>query len=233
MSNGQYPPQGQQPGYGQQGYGQQPGYGHQGYQQPQQGYQQPQQGYQQPQQGYQQPQQGYQQPQQGYQQPQAPVPSPAGGGAMNAKTQEALSQVDLLKEEKVVYTLQADGFFLGVHPIVKLIAAIQAFIVTLTGGYIRIFLVVTNQRILVIKATQVWCGFTRARAVSAIALAGVKEVGSSKDTQFCFVHTRTVQVQAMTQLYNLVVKKLSDQEIRDFVTNLSAVIVANTNRASV
>jgi hypothetical protein len=92
---------------------------------------------------------------------------------------------------------------------------------------------VTNQRVLVVKATQVWCGFGRARAVNAIALAGIKEVGSAKETQFCFVHTRTVQVQSMTQLYNLVVKKLSDQEIRDFVTNLSAVIVAHTNRASV
>ena len=231
MSNGQYPPQGQQPGYGQQpghgqqaghgqhpGHGQQPGYGHQGYQQPQQAYQQPQQAYQQPQQAYQQPQQGLQ---------------PAGGPAMNERTQEALAQIDLLRDEKIVYTLQADGFFLGVHPIAKAIAAFQAFVIALTGGYIRIFLVVTNQRVLVIKATQVWCGFGRSRAVSAIALAGIKEVGSSKDTTFCFVHTRTIQVQAMTQLYNLVVKKLSDQEIRDFVTNLSAVIVANTNRASV
>ena len=147
--------------------------------------------------------------------------------------QNALSQIDLLADEKVVYKLQADGFFLGSHPIAKMIAALQAFLVTLTGGYIRIFLIVTNQRVLVVKATQVWCGCHRVRSVNAIALAGIKEVGSNKETQLCFVHTRTVQVQSMTQLYNLVVKKLSDNEIRDFVTNLSAVIVANTTRAGV
>lgn len=179
-----------------------------------------------------------QQPQypQQYQQPypqQPPPAQPPQATPANPRIQEALAQVDLLAGEQVVYTLQADGFFLGAHPIAKLIAALQAFLVTLTGGYIRIFLVVTNQRLLVLKQTQVWCGCGRLRGVQAIALAGIKEVGSSKETQLCFVHTRTIQVQSMTQLFNLVVKKLGDAEIRHFVTNLSAVIVAHTSRASV
>jgi len=112
-------------------------------------------------------------------------------------------------------------------------AAISAFIIALTGGHVRIFLVVTNQRLLVIKSTAVWCGCGRSRAVSTIALAGIKEVGSSKETQLCCVNTRTVQVQSMTQVFNLVIKKLGDQEIRQFVTNLSAVIVAHSTRAGV
>ena len=88
----------------------------------------------------------------------------------------------------------------------------MAFMVMLTGGHIRIFLVVTNQRLLVVKSTAVWCGCSSTKVVNAIALAGVKEVGSSKETHLCFVHTRTVQVQSLTQLYNVVVKKLGDQE---------------------
>jgi hypothetical protein len=173
-----------------------------------------------------QPQQ-YQQPPQQYQQPGPPAQ------AQNPKVQEALGQVDLLHGEQVMYTLQADGFFLGANPLAKAIAAFQAFIVTLTGGHIRIFLVVTNQRLLVIKSQQFWCGCARSKQVHTIALAGVKEVGSTKETQMCCINTRTVQVQSLTQLYNVVVKRLGDQEIRHFVTNLSAVLVAHTARASV
>jgi hypothetical protein len=177
----------------------------------------------------------YQQQQGQYQQPpqQAPHGTPAPGPAGNPRLQEALSQVDMLQGEQVYYTLQADGFFIGANPILKMMAAFTAFLVAITGGHIRIFLVVTNQRLLVLKSTQVWCGCGRAKAVHTIALAGVKEVGSAKETQLCFVHTRTVQVQSLTQRFNVVVKKLGDQEIRQFVTNLSAVLVAHTTRAGV
>lgn len=160
-------------------------------------------------------------------------PPGAGGGGMTARVQEALGLVDLLANEQVVYAIQADGFFLGSLPIAKMIAAITAFLVTITGGYIRIFLVVTNQRLLMIKTTQMWCGCARVRAVHTVALAGVKEVGSARETQMCCINTRTIQVQSMTQLFNLVIKKLGDQEIRQFVTNLSAVIVAHSGRSSV
>lgn len=175
----------------------------------------------------QQPQQYQQQPPQQYQQPGPPAP------AHNPKVQEALGQVDLLHGEQVVYTLQADGYFLGANPLAKMIAAFQAFIVTLTGGHIRIFLVVTNQRLLLLKSQQFWCGCARVKQVNAIALAGVKEVGSKRETQMCCVNTRTVQVQSLTQLHNVVIKKLGDQEIRHFVTNLSAVLVAHTARATI
>jgi hypothetical protein len=160
---------------------------------------------------------------------------PAGPPAAiaNPRVQDALGQVDLLAGEQVMFVLQADGFFLGASPLAKAFAAFQAFMVTLTGGHIRIFLVVTNQRLLVIKSNAIWCGCGRVRAVHTVALAGVKEVGSTKETQMCCVHTRVVSVQSMTQVFNVVVKKQSDAEIRNFVTNLSAVAVAHTNRASV
>jgi hypothetical protein len=164
---------------------------------------------------------------------QQPPPAAGSGAMVNPRLQEALGTVDLLAGEQVVYTLQADGFFVGANPFLKLFAAIQAFMVTITGGHIRIFMVVTNQRLLVLKSTQMWCGVARMKSMHTIALAGLKEVGSSKETQLCCVNTRTVQVQSLTHLYNLVIKKMGDQEIRNFVTNLSAVIVAHTSRAGV
>jgi hypothetical protein len=223
------PPGGYPPGYpqqpgAQQGYpqqphaqhGQQPGYPPQHGQQPG-------------------PPPGQYPPYQQQVQPQRPAPAPnaAAAGLANPRIQEALTQIDLLAGEQVVYTLQADGFFLGAHPILKMIATMQAFFITLTGGHMRIYFIVTNQRVLVVRSSAVWCGISRTRAVMAIALSGVKEVGSARETHLCCIHTRTVQVQSMTQLFNLVVKRASDQEIRSFVSNLSAVIVAHTSRASV
>ncbi len=175
------------------------------------------------------------QPAQGAGYPAGPSASaaPPSAPGMNPRVQEALGMVDLLANEQIYYAIQADGFFVGSAPILKLIAAISAFMVTITGGYIRIFLVVTNQRLLVLKTTQMWCGCQRLRAVHTVALAGIKEVGSSRETQLCCVNTRTIQVQSMTQLFNLVIKKLGDGEVRQFVTNLSAVIVAHSGRSSV
>jgi hypothetical protein len=164
---------------------------------------------------------------------QTPYATPPPGPAGNPVLQDALAQIDLLQGEQVHYTLQADGFFIGANPLLKMMAAITAFFVAITGGHIRIFLVVTNQRLLVIKSTQIWCGCGRMRAVHTIALSGVKEVGSAKETQLCCIHTRTVQVQSLTQQFTVVVKKLGDKEIRQFVTNLSTVLVAHTNRAGV
>jgi hypothetical protein len=181
--------------------------------------------------GYPQQQYGYQpgQPQQPPQQmmhaPQGPPPNP--------RLQEALASVDLLPGEQIYYTLQADGFFIGVNPIAKLMAAITAFFVTLTGGHIRIFLVVTNQRLLALQSRAVWCGCGRAKVVQTFALASVREVGSAKVTQLCCIHTRLVQVHSLTERAGYVIKKLGDDEIRKFVTNLSGVIVAHSARASV
>jgi hypothetical protein len=189
-----------------------------------------------PQQHGQQPQGHYPPHQQPGYPPQQPpqLAAPQGMSPANARrVQEALTLVDLLAGEQIQFTLQADGFFLGAHPLLKMIAWFQAFVVSLTGGHIRIFLIVTNQRVLVIRQNAVWCGMSRGRGVLAVALSGIKEVGSARETHLCCVHTRTVQVQSLTQLFNLVVKRQSDAEIRSFVSNLSAVLVAHSNRASI
>jgi len=69
--------------------------------------------------------------------------------------------------------------------------------------------------------------------VHAIALAGVKEAGSARDTRFCCLNTRTIWVKSLTETFALVVKKMSDGDIRSFVTNLSNVIVAHSSRAGI
>ncbi|MEO6771762.1 MAG: hypothetical protein ABI467_01915 [Kofleriaceae bacterium] len=156
---------------------------------------------------------------------------PAPGG--DAKLQDALGRVDLLAGEQIYFTLQADGLFLGVNPFAKLMSAINGMLMTLTGGHFRVFLVVTNQRLLVIRSSAVWCGCARTQLVRSMALASVKEVASEKATQICCVHTRLVQVHSITERWNLAIKKLGDAEIRQFLTNLSSVIVAHSTRAGV
>jgi hypothetical protein len=173
---------------------------------------------------------GYQQAQQ---YPQTPPPAGPAGPGPNPRLQEALTTVDLLPGEQIYFTLQADGFFLGANPLAKLMAAVTAFLVTVTGGHVRIFLVVTNQRLLMLASRAVWCGCGRAKVVQSFALASIKEVASVKETQMCCVHTRLVQVHSMTERKNLVIKKLGDEEIRRFVTNLSGVIVTHATRAGV
>jgi hypothetical protein len=175
-----------------------------------------------------------QQPYGGYQQPamqQQPVPQAPPRPEGDPRLSEALGTVDLLPGEQPYFSLQADGFFVGVNPFAKMFASIMAFFVTITGGHIRIFMVVTNQRLLILQSTAQWCGLNAMKVVKSFALASVKEVASVKATAMCCIHTRLVQVHSVTERHNLVIKKLGDQQIRQFVTQLSGVIVANSVRA--
>jgi len=104
----------------------------------------------------------------------------------------------------------------------------QASLVTLTGGHVRIFVVVTNHRIVLVESRQACCGFRRLEGVQAIALASLAECGWGRETQWCCIHSRAVHLESKTQRYTLVIKKLGDQALREFVANLSAVLVSNT-----
>jgi len=141
--------------------------------------------------------------------------------------QQIVSEVDLLPGENILYSIQGDGFFLGANPLAKAVASLQATIVKLTGGHIRVFVFVTNLRVLLLQSEQAFCGVRRLRAISAIALGSIAEAGSGKETQLCCVHTRGVYIQSKTQRYSLVIKKLDDRSLREFVRNLSAIIVTN------
>ncbi|MGB1013758.1 MAG: hypothetical protein ACPG4T_06470, partial [Nannocystaceae bacterium] len=58
--------------------------------------------------------------------------------------QKLMQMVDLLPGEVPAYTIQGDGFFMGSSPIEKAAAAMAATLVKLTGGFIRVFVVITN-----------------------------------------------------------------------------------------
>jgi hypothetical protein len=142
---------------------------------------------------------------------------------------QMIAELDLLPGEVIHYSIQGDGFFMGSNPLAKAAAAIQSFVVTITGGHIRVFVVITSQRVLLLQSMQTFCGMSRVRAINAIALASLMEAGSGKDTQWCCIHTRSVHLETKTQRHNLVIKKLDDRALRDFVRNLSAVMVANVH----
>jgi len=162
-----------------------------------------------------------------------PAHAQAGGVAnpqlaLDAKQAAMLQEFDLLPSEQIVYTIQGDGFFLGANPMAKAIAALQASLVAMTGGHVRIFVVVTNLRIVLVQSRQAFCGFQRTKSVQAIALASLAECGWGRETQWCCIHSRVVHIESKTQRYTLVIKKLGDQALREFVANLSAVLVSNT-----
>jgi len=149
--------------------------------------------------------------------------------ALSPAAQKMIGEVDLLNGEAIHYSIQGDGFFLGSNPAAKAMAALQATLVKMTGGHIRILLVITNLRVLLIQSLQTCCGVGRVRAVNAIALASIAEAGATKETQSCCIHTRTVHIQSKTQRYTLVIKKLDDSGLRDFVRNLSEIVVTNVH----
>jgi hypothetical protein len=150
----------------------------------------------------------------------------------NPDFQKAIAQVEMLPGEEIHFGIKADGFFQGTNPLEKLMARFNAFITSLTGGHIRIFAVVTNKRVLLLQSMRAWCGCSKVESVNAIGLASVREVGMGKETRVCCVHTRTVHMESMTECYTFVVTKLGDNAMRDFVSNLSAVLVANAEKAS-
>lgn len=135
--------------------------------------------------------------------------------------------VDWMPGEVVSASITADGFFIGVSPLDKLVAAWAAFIAKITGGHIRVHVVVTNLRVLLVQSTQALCGFSRARGVNAIALGSLAQAGWSKNTEWCFFHTRLIQMESKTETYTLVIKQLNDAALREFITNVSGTITAN------
>lgn len=156
---------------------------------------------------------------------QAMAPQP--GPAMTKALTKMMQHVDLLPGEALQYSIQGDGYFLGANPIQKMIATLQAGLVKITGGHIRIFILVTNQRILLANSQQAFCGLNRNLGVNAIALASLAECGWAKITASCCIHSRLVHVETKTQRHTLVIKKLKDNALREFVSNLSAVMVSN------
>ena len=148
--------------------------------------------------------------------------------ALNPAAQKAMTEVELLPGEMIEHVFQGDGYFLGAHPIAKLIGTISALLTTITGGHIRIFLVLTNLRVLMVQSTAVCFGCTRTKKATVIALSGVKEAGIAKETQLCCFNARLVHIQSITELYTMVVKKFRDEDLKEFLRALSHLIIDNS-----
>jgi hypothetical protein len=147
---------------------------------------------------------------------------------LDKNAQKAMADVDLLQNEQIVKVWEADGFFLGTNPIAKAMARIQASLVKITGGYIRIYLVVTNLRVLLVEARQVWCGCQAVRAATALALTSVKEAGVGRETSMCCFHSRVIYLQTLTQRHSMIVKRFSDKDLKEFLMHLSVLIINNS-----
>ncbi|WAS97468.1 hypothetical protein [Nannocystis punicea] len=154
-------------------------------------------------------------------------PQPPQGRPLSPAAQKMLAEVELLPGEVLHYSIQGDGFFLGSNPLVKAAAVLSSFLTTITGGHIRVFLFVTNMRILLLESRQAFCGFARIRKFNAIALASLAEAGSGKETQWCCIHTRTIHIESKTQRYTIVIKHLDDRALREFVQTMSTVMLGN------
>lgn len=146
----------------------------------------------------------------------------------NELLQRTMVDVEFMQGETMEAYWQADGFFLGTNPMAKLIAMLTAFMVRITGGHIRIFIVVTNMRVMMVQSQAVWCGCQKVRSTNTIALSSVKEAGISKESQYCCFHSRLIHLQSMTQRYTMVVRKFKDENLKHFLAHMSYVIIKNS-----
>jgi hypothetical protein len=98
---------------------------------------------------------------------------------------------------------------------------------TLTGGHIRMFLVVTNYRLILVSSQQVWCGLNATKGANVVALADIMEAGLSKESKLCCIHTRLIHVETKTQKHTFVVKSFGDAELKSYLSIMSGLIVHN------
>ena len=147
---------------------------------------------------------------------------------LSKKARKAFGDLELLGNEEMLHVFEADGFFIGTNPMAKALAVLMAFIVKITGGHIRIFLVITDMRVLMVQSQAQWCGCMKVKGTNTFALSGIKEAGISKETQYCCIHTRLLHVESLTQRHTMVVKKFKDADLNNFLRVLSTVIINNS-----
>lgn len=146
---------------------------------------------------------------------------------LSKNAEKAIEGLLLLDGESIQAHYEADGFFVGTSPIAKAIAQLTSFIVKVTGGHIRIFLIITSHRVLLIQSTAAWCGFQQGKNLNVISRDSLKEAGFGKETQFFCIHSRMIHLQSLTQRHTLVVKKFSDADLQNFVKDMSIFISKN------
>nr|MDA3863133.1 hypothetical protein [Deltaproteobacteria bacterium] len=176
---------------------------------------------------------GQQQQQAQAQQPPAPQqPGPPIGTQeppVSGNLQFYLDSIELLQGENIIASLEGDGFFLGTNPLLKLFAKFTSFMVTLTGGHIRIMLVLTNKRIFIVQKSQAWCGCTASKNIRLVALKALVEAGAAKDTQVCCFHSNLVTLETRTENFAMILKNNDDQLLKQFINQMALQIQQNNN----
>lgn len=136
----------------------------------------------------------------------------------------AVAEVELLSGEEVVYCLQADGLAVGARLAARLRSGAETLLARVTGGHVRVFVVLTSMRLLIVETRALWCRCSRVRAVHVVAHDAIVGAGSSKRTHLCFLHTRWVHVTTTGGAFGLPIKKLPDEHLRVFVTHLGRLV---------
>lgn len=143
---------------------------------------------------------------------------------------QKFDEVDLLPGETIADVYEGNALPMGANPLAKMIGVMMNFIIKITGGHNRMYLVLTNMRVLLVTSTQVFCGCTKARNFNTIASSSILEAGVTKNTQYCCFHARNVQIQSKTQLYSMEVKKFKDEDLREFMATFSDHIIKNSSK---
>lgn len=136
----------------------------------------------------------------------------------------AVAEVELMPGEEVVYCLQADGLAVGARFGARLRSGAQTLLARITGGHVRVFVVLTSMRLLVVETRAQWCRCSRVRGVHVVAHDAVVGAGSSKRTHLCFLHTRWVYISTTGGVFGLPIKKLPDEHLRVFVAHLGRLV---------
>lgn len=145
------------------------------------------------------------------------------------EAREAVAEVELMQGEEIRYCLQADGLAFGARLWARLRSGAQTLLARVTGGHVRVFLVLTSMRLLIVETRAQWCRCSRVKAVHVVAHDAVVSAGSSKRSHLCFLHTRWVYVGTTAGEFGLPIKKLPDEHLRAFVTHLGQ-LVAHRSR---
>ncbi|GEM_PF-3328177 len=151
--------------------------------------------------------------------------------SLNEKARKAMAEVQLLPGETILRIWEGEGFFLGVSPMAKAISKLMRFMAFITCGHIRVYMLVTNMRIVIAESNYQNCGAVGYRAIKTVALGSLLEASIRRDTQCCCLHTRFLQFQTKTEDFTVVVKKLKDEDLKDYLDFLGRVMVNNAQGA--
>ena len=137
-------------------------------------------------------------------------------------------EIDLLPGEQLLHVYEGNPFPTGSNPLLKMIGAIQRMMTKLCCGHAKMFMVLTNMRVLFVESSSMMCGANAAKSFTTIAASGVLEAGVGKTTTSCCCHARTVFVQSKTELRAMEVRKFKDKDLADFMGTFSQHIIRNT-----